>query len=111
VSDLLRAWLLHKQCDFKDMDAKRLFERSVTVADVVAVLRDLDALKQQNAELLAAQQWQPIKSAPKDEVLFLRNEVMGLSGVGYFNSYLDCWSWSYSSEPTHYMLIPAGVAP
>ena len=67
---------------------------------------EIDALKAQNAELLAAQQWRDIESAPSDEVLFLHNEVMGLSGVGYFNGYLDCWSWSYSSEPTHWQLLP-----
>ena len=66
MNDLLQAWLLHKQCGFKDMDVKRLFERSLTVVDVVAVLREFDALKAQNAELLAAQEWRDIESAPKD---------------------------------------------
>ena len=31
-----------------------------------AAQAEIDALKQQNAELLAAQQWQPIESAPRD---------------------------------------------
>ena len=67
---------------------------------------EIDALKAQRDALLAAQQWRDIESAPSDEVLFLHNGVMGLSGVGYFNSYLDCWSWSYSSEPTHWQPLP-----
>lgn len=60
---------------------------------------EIDALK-------AAQTWQPIESAPSDEVLFLHNKAMGLSGVGYLNSYLDYWSWSYSSSPTHWQSLP-----
>ncbi len=67
---------------------------------------EIDALKAQRDALLAAQQWQPIESAPSDEVLFLHNKAMGLSGVGYLNSYLDFWSWSYSSNPTHWQPLP-----
>ncbi len=47
---------------------------------------EIDRLTQQNAELLAAQQWQPIESAPKDgSVIYVRTSYGSVADMA-------CWS-------------------
>ncbi len=110
--DYLR-WYQESDADGDTMDTAELAVAyakhclSEELREVFAIHKaEIDALKAQRDALLAAQQWQPIESAPSDEVLFLHNKAMGLSGVGYLNSYLDFWSWSYSSNPTHWQPLP-----
>lgn len=68
---------------------------------------EIDALKAQNADLLAAQQWQPIdENTPKNTHLLLLAGNTPLIGVGLYDSYLGHWSWKYGEEPTLWMPLP-----
>lgn len=72
---------------------------------------EIDALKAQNAELLAAQQWQPIESAPKDQTVLLAGEFAGEGDwrikCGYFCSERNFWCiWGASWTPTHWQPLP-----
>ena len=67
---------------------------------------EIDALKAQRDALLAAQQWQPIESAPKNTHLLLLAGNTPLIGVGLYDSYLGYWNWKYGEEPTLWMPLP-----
>jgi uncharacterized protein (UPF0335 family) len=53
MTELMEAWQLHKQCEFKDKDIKRWFTQQITSANVVNLLHKIDRLEAENAELKA----------------------------------------------------------
>lgn len=76
---------------------------------------DLDAAQKRIAELEAAQQWQPIETAPKDRQILLAaqfdHENDWRIKTGWWNDEIDEWhvlgaSWS----PTRWMPLPAPPA-
>lgn len=64
---------------------------------------------------IRAQEWQPISSIPIGaEMLLSDGKRMGVGtvGPGAHGSNLGIvWDWSYATEPTHYMPLPAPPTP
>ncbi len=64
---------------------------------------EIDALKQQNAELLAAQQWQPIESAPRDgtRILVFIDSHFSFTTVARWDDDKDCWKSAWDDQSVY----------
>lgn len=79
---------------------------------------EIDALKAQRDELLAAQQWRPIESAPRDgvtRILVLIGDGDGCECVIAVRDVSNmCWVSSWSGDalypPTHWQPLPIAKA-
>lgn len=104
-------------------DDKWLLADSAYQAGQVEAQAEIDALKAQRDALLAAQQWLPIESAPKDGtriLLFFPNDVGVISGEWNFERFYEKprphfthdqeqrWGVRHmrANQPTHWQPLP-----